>query len=130
MLPGAPAPAQPVRPTQDPDDYDEDDESPVHDEFDEFDELNRSTATSTFLDSPWWRRAGIAVATFIVLAFMLPLLVPIFSGGNGHDGGDAQSPTNNVPDFLLPAASGGNFRLSDEIREHDAVVLVFYRGYF
>ena len=95
-------------------------------ELDEFEELNQSTAASTFIDHPWFRRAGIAFALLVLLAFGVPLLVPLFTDGGGNS---ADSGSRALPDFLLPSANAGNVRLSDEAESHSAVVIVFYRGY-
>lgn len=35
-----------------------------------------------------------------------------------------------APNFSLPSAGGNEVALSGLLEEHDAVVLVFYRGYF
>ncbi len=35
-----------------------------------------------------------------------------------------------APEFSLANAGGGRLALLDTIREHEAVVLVFYRGFF
>ncbi len=95
----------------------------------EFDELNASTATSTFLDNPWFRRIGIGFAILILIAFLLPVLAPFFSGSSRSDN-DGSSDLVVLPDFLLPNANGNSVKLSDETRRNEAVVLVFYRGYF
>lgn len=115
--------------TDDPEENFEDDEH--HDELAEFDELNSSTATSTFLDNPWFRRIGIAFAALIAIVFLVPLFLPLF----GNDGGHSNSPDSDpnvviLPDFVLPSAGGGDVRLSDETQRNETVVLVFYRGYF
>ena len=87
--------------------------------------------TSNFLESRWWRWIGIGVAAVIGAAFILPLLTPFFSGGGGPP--PPPQPVagrSAVPDFVLETADGTTVRLSDETRRNDAVVLVFYRGYF
>ena len=108
-----------------PDDGADDDEYEQW-ELDEFEELNQSTASTTFIDHPWFRRAGIAFALLVLLAFAVPLLVPLFTDGGGNSGGDG---SRALPDFLLPSANAGTVRLSDEAESHSAVVIVFYRGY-
>lgn len=107
-------------------DTDDDDEFAQW-ELDDFEELKQSTSTSTFIDHPWFRRAGIAFALLILIAFALPLILPLLTSGGGDSGGTGSSST--VPDFLLPAAYGGSVRLSDETQSNSAVVIVFYRGY-
>ena len=36
----------------------------------------------------------------------------------------------SAPDFTLPAADGREVTLTQLLQEHEAVVLVFYRGFF
>ena len=89
---------------------------------------DRDAGGSSFLEARWWRWVGLGAAALVVLSFTLPLLVPLFSGGDAPSSpSDGTTPT---PDFVLPAAGGGTVRLSEETRRNDAVVLVFYRGYF
>ncbi len=107
------------------------DQDPFDEEIDDLGGFVDDPNASNFLESRWWRWVGIGVAAVIATAFMLPLLAPFFSGGGG-----ARSPSQPVagsaavPDFLLETADGTTVRLSDETRRNDAVVLVFYRGYF
>ncbi len=35
-----------------------------------------------------------------------------------------------APDFTLPAAEGGEVSLSQSLTDHEAAVVVFYRGFF
>lgn len=114
----------------------DDDETEGLEEFEEFDErqrdefedLNSSTASATFLDQRWWKWAGLAIAGLILLTFMLPLFSPFFDRSPTPSA--AEPDTVTLPDFVLPTAYGSTLRLSDELRSHDVVVLVFYRGYF
>jgi hypothetical protein len=122
-----------LKPPQDriPDGADDPEEDFEDGELAEFDELNSSTATSTFLDNPWFRRIGIAFAALIAIVFLVPLFLPFF----GNDGGHSNSPDSDpnlviLPDFVLPSASGRDIRLSDETQRNETVVLVFYRGYY
>ena len=86
---------------------------------------------TSFLESRWWRWIGIGVGAIIAAALPLPLLLPLFSGGGDPPPSDQPlAGSARVPDFLLEAADGTTVRLSDETRRNDAVVLVFYRGYF
>ena len=116
---------------QQPPDHDDD----LYDEreLDEIDELNSMTGESrSMLDSPWWKRIAIAFAAVLLLALLLPTVVlPALDGLRG--GGAAPQPPANplaVPDFELQNAQGGTVRLSDAAAGNEAVVLVFYRGYF
>ena len=84
---------------------------------------------TSFFDARWWRWAGIGVAVLIAIAFTIPLLIPLFSG-SGQPAPEQPLGRASVPDFVLQAADGTTVRLSDETRRNDAVVLVFYRGYF
>lgn len=102
-------------------------------ELAEIDELNSMTGESrSMLDSPWWKRIAIAFAAVLLLALLLPTVVlPALDGLRG--GGAAPQPPANpiaVPDFELQSAQGGTVRLSDAAAGNEAVVLVFYRGYF
>lgn len=106
------------------------DQDPFEEEIDDLGGFVDDPSTSSFLDSRWWRWAGIGVAVLIAAALTLPLLAPLF-GGRGPTLPDQPTPASAaVPDFLLRAADGTTVRLSDETRRNDAVVLVFYRGYF
>ena len=110
-----------------PQDQDPFDEGDAPEDFEEFVEDER---TSNFLESRWWRWLGIGFAAVIAAAFTLPLLAPFFSGSDPPSPGQPLAGNAAVPDFLLEAADGTTVRLSDETRRNDAVVLVFYRGYF
>jgi hypothetical protein len=77
----------------------------------------------------WWPWALGAIATVIVLGFALPLLLPLFSGGPAAE----PTPTpvaGTAPGFVLPAAAGGQVRLSETLAANEAVVVLFYRGFF
>ncbi len=100
-----------------------------HEDLRAYEEPHEAEPTPSFFEARWWRWAGIGVAALIVLTFTLPLLAP-FLGGNDDDPQPPSSSGTRMPDFLLPAAGGGTVRLSDETRRNEAVVLVFYRGYF
>ena len=93
-----------------------------------YEEPHEAEPTPSFFEARWWRWVGIGVAALVVLSFTLPLLAPFFAGND--DPQPPSSSTTRMPDFLLPAAGGGTIRLSEETRRNDAVVLVFYRGYF
>ena len=63
------------------------------------------------------------------------MLIPLFSAGEDDntsraapDSGAPGAPI--APDFVLPAADGSTVRLHEVAAENEAVVLVFYRGFF
>ncbi len=106
------------------------DQDPIDEERDDLGGFVDDPSTSNFLESRWWRWLGIGVAAVIAAAFTLPLLIPFFSGGGTPVPDQPTVASAAVPDFVLRAADGTTVRLSDETRRNDAVVLVFYRGYF
>ena len=123
-------PSESRRPGEDdpvPDDDDGYDES--DDQLEVFDELNRSTATSTFLDRPWFRYVAIGLSAVLLFSFVLPVFLPLFVNNDNGQGDNNDNSAITLPDFVLPSAYGGGFSLSDEVRTNAAVVLVFYRGY-
>jgi len=110
-----------------PDDVEDVEDDDELDELDEFEELNRSTATSTFLDQRWFRWAAIGFAGMVVVTLMLPLVLSVVRDGTSNA---ASTPVDQgMPDFVLSSAGGGEIKLSDEAASHAAIVLVFHRGY-
>ena len=75
---------------------------------------------------PWrWVLLGGSVL------FLLALALPVFLQACEASRAPAPTPTPSAPlDFDLPAADGSNVRLSETARNHDYVVVVFYRGFF
>ena len=108
---------------------------PPSDDDVEFAKLNSSGASSTFLERRWFRWLAITAAALIVISLTLPVLIPLFSGG-GDDNTSRAAPDSGAPgapiapDFVLPAADGSTVRLHEVAAENEAVVLVFYRGFF
>ena len=113
-----------------PQDQDPFDDRDAPEELDELGGFVEDPNSSNFLESRWWRWIGIGAAAVIAAAFTLPLLAPFFAGGGTPPPDQPPAASAAVPDFLLEAADGTTVRLSDETRRNDAVVLVFYRGYF
>ena len=103
----------------------QDDQEELADER-ELEEINRSTASSTFMEKRWWRWVGIAAAGLLVLTLIMPVVLPLL------DGGDATPtpPETASPDFTLESARGGSVTLSQVAAENDYVVLLFYRTYY
>ena len=110
-----------------PQDQDPIDEGDAPEDFEEFVE---DESTSNFLESRWWRWLGIGFGVVIAATFTLPLLLPLFSGSSPQSPAQPPASSTVLRDFVLQAADGTTVRLSDETRRNDAVVLVFYRGYF
>ena len=108
---------------------------PGDDDLDELAKFNSSGASSTFLERRWFRWLAIAAAALIVISLTLPVLIPILSAG-GDDSASSGAPDSGAPgapiapDFVLPAADGSTVRLHEVAAENEAVVLVFYRGFF
>lgn len=84
---------------------------------------------SPLTEQRWWRWVLGAIATVIVVGLALPLLLPLFSGGADADP-TPTAETGFAPGFVLPAAAGGEVRLSETLAANEAVVVLFYRGYF
>lgn len=66
-------------------------------------------------------RRWLAAAVAAVLA-----LTAACGSGNG---GEPLSAGDTAPGFTAPASGGGNVTLASLSSGHDAVVVVFYRGY-
>ncbi len=113
-----------------PPDQDPSNDRDAPQELDDLGGFVEDDKTSNFLESRWWRWLGIAFAVLIGAAFTLPLLTPFFRGGGEPAPPQPPARSAALPDFVLQAADGTTVRLSDETRRNDAVVLVFYRGYF
>ena len=97
----------------------------------EIDELNRLDETApSFLQSRWWRRLAVGFAVVVVAALLIPIVAITMSGGSSGDEPSAAPPPAAYPDFELANAHGGAVRLSDAAARNDAVVIVFYRGFF
>ena len=95
-------------------------------ELAEIEELNQLTdGHESFFQNRWWRRIAIGASVLIAASLILPFVLQF--RGEPAAKPEARMP---VPDFELAAAAGGNVRLSDALKRHDSVVLVFYRGYF
>lgn len=69
------------------------------------------------------RRRWLAAAVAAVLVLAL-----IAACGSGS-GNDPLSAGDTAPGFTAPASDGGNVTLASLASGHDAVVVVFYRGF-
>ncbi len=69
------------------------------------------------------RRRWLAATVAAVLALALTAAC-----GSGN-GGEPLSAGDTAPGFTAPASDGGNVTLASLTSRHDAVVVVFYRGY-
>jgi hypothetical protein len=103
------------------------DDQDLYDSPEDLEELNRSTASSTFLEQRWWRWLAIIVAALVVLSFTVPAVLPLLGFGNEQQRPPAEG--MQVPDFILESPNHGTVRLSEQVAENDFVVLVFYRTY-
>jgi len=65
------------------------------------------------------------LATAVVAVLVLALTAACGSG----NGGDPLSVGDTAPDFTAPDSDGGNVTLASLASGHDAVVVVFYRGF-
>jgi hypothetical protein len=86
--------------------------------------------STPFMQRPWfrWLMAGVSFA--ILASFSLPVLLQLNSGDSGTPTQEAPPPDALAPDFTLLSTSGENVRLYDLLEQNQAVVIVFYRGFF
>lgn len=59
----------------------------------------------------------------LALILSLAVLLIVACGGSESD-------SNRAPDFSLPDSGGHEIVLTELIQEHEATVIVFYRGFF
>ncbi|MEX2598932.1 MAG: hypothetical protein WD533_04670 [Dehalococcoidia bacterium] len=97
-------------------------------EQEEIEELNRATSSSTFLEKKWWRWIGISAAVLLVATLIIPVLQPLFGGGDGQPNGQGGQGLE-APNFLLSSPNRGDITLSDQVAGNDYVILLFYRTY-
>ena len=107
---------------------------PDDDEVLEYDLDDFDDEPSDFTQSQVWRWALYSVSAVVLLALLLPVLL-FACNATGRAASAppppvAPAPPATAPDFELEAAGGSTVRLYDLIEANDAVVIVFYRGYF
>ena len=91
-------------------------------------EQDNSDEAPTFLERRWWRWVVVGVSVLMLATFVLPILP---SCNSSQPTAVAPTPDSGlVPDFTLTSAAGEEVHLYSLLEEHDAVVLVFYRGFF
>lgn len=81
------------------------------------------------MDQRWFKWAAYAVAALVVLSFALPVLSPFFGSTSPRRNNDAPDDVSALPDFILPAADGGDLRLIDRAASYSNIVLVFHQGF-
>lgn len=112
----------------DPRDDSEPDEVLEYD-LDEFDD-----EAADFTQSKGWRYALYVISALVLLALLLPAVL-FACNTTGAVAAPAPTPTTSAssllaPDFELEAAGGTTVRLYDLVEANEAVVIVFYRGFF
>ena len=87
-----------------------------------------------FTQSKGWRLAVYGVSAVVLLALLLPALLFACNSSGPAAAAAPPPPTSGLPatapDFELEAAGGATVRLYDLFEANEAVVIVFYRGYF
>ena len=66
---------------------------------------------------------------WLVAAVAAVLVLALTAACGSGSGNDPLSVGDTAPDFTAPASDGGNVTLASLTSRHDAVVVVFYRGY-
>jgi cytochrome oxidase Cu insertion factor (SCO1/SenC/PrrC family) len=78
----------------------------------------------------WFKWLMVGVSFAILASFSLPVLLSLNSGDSGTPAYETPPPDILAPDFTLLSASGESVRLYDLLEQNQAVVIVFYRGFF
>lgn len=114
------------------DDQDEgpEDLGPLESDIERSDDFVENSQPEPLMQRRWWKWAVAIISLLILTSFTLPVLLPLILGDTSVPDNQVASPSAYAPDFDLPSASGQHIRLYDVLKHHDAIVLVFYRGYF
>lgn len=116
----------------DPEEMDEDleDIGPLPSDIERSDNYVVNTPSVPLMQRTWWKWT-VAIFSFAILAsFTLPVLLSLGSGDSGAPVQEAPPTDTRAPDFTLLSASGENVRLYELLSQNEAVVIVFYRGFF
>ena len=89
-----------------------------------------NTPDVPLMQRTWWKWLVAAFSFAILASFTLPVLLPLGGGDNSAPVHTPAPPSTQAPDFTLPSVSGGSVGLYELLEQNDAVVIVFYRGYF
>ena len=103
---------------------------PLESDIERSDDFVENSQPEPLMQRRWWKWAVAIISLLILTSFTLPVLLPLILGDTSVPDNQVASPSAYAPDFDLPSASGQHIRLYDVLKDHDAIVLVFYRGYF
>ena len=72
-----------------------------------------------------------SLPSWLALAVLLGILITVACGSEPQAAEERPDPNEEeAPSFELPAARGGMKSLAQLLEGHDALALVFYRGFF
>jgi hypothetical protein len=86
--------------------------------------------SAPLMQRTWFKWLMVGVSFAILASFSLPVLLSLNSGDSGTPAYETPPPDILAPDFTLLSASGESVRLYDLLEQNQAVVIVFYRGFF
>ena len=74
--------------------------------------------------------SSVAKAMLAAALAALVLLGVVACGSDGAETEEAETSAEMAPGFSLPSAFGGRVGLTQLLDDNEAVVIVFYRGFF